>query len=140
MTWLSRNMSKLGTDDWFTSSFSNKLNRNTPKCSLLYAGGLSSIMLLQHQGNGPSIDNLFTVHGPNRLMRLYGVVSDIGPGGVGVNDTMNNLKIELDNGIDQVKLTKLTNDLTGNGIPGTVLVKDREDSEKLNVLISDSIK
>lgn len=140
MTWLSRNLTRLGVDDWFMSSFSNKMIRNTPKCALLYSGGLVALIIFQHQGNGPSTDNLFIVSGPVRLMRLYGVVNDIGPGGIGVNDTMNNLKIELDNGIDQVELTKLTNDLTGNGIPGTVLLKAKEDSEKLTILISDSIK
>ena len=136
---MSRGLSKLGTNDWFVDSYGTDLVCDSPKCSLLHAGGYLATKEIQHVGDGATTQNLFVVAGTVRLLGVYGVVTAIG-GAVGTADTMNNLKLELDDGGAQADLTLADSGLTDNGTVGTALVKDAEDSVKLTVLEADQVR
>jgi hypothetical protein len=115
------------------------LSAGTYGCTLAAAGGISTSKEVQHIGNGATTDPLFVVSGSVRLLQFYGVVTAIGAGGVGTDDTMDNLKIEL-YGTSGVDLTLANSDLTNNGTVGTTILKDAEDSVKMAVLEADAPK
>lgn len=138
--WLSRNLAKLGTNDWFTDVYGISPGCNTPECSLLHTGGYLTYKEKKHEGNGATTENLFLVAGPIRLLAIYGIVTVIGAGGVGTDDTMDNLKLELDDGGAQADLTLADSDLTNNGTVGTLIVKDAEDSVKMKIMEADQVR
>jgi len=136
MSLLSRYASKLGTRDWFRELYTTDLVCNSPKCSLLHAGGYMAIKTMQHVGDGVSTDNLFIVSGPVRILGMYGVVTAIG-GAVTTADTLDNLKLELDDGAAQADLTLANSDITDHGTVGTLILKDAAKTVKMAVLEAD---
>ena len=136
MSWLSRSLAKLGTGDWFEDVWSNAYTHNTPKDTLISAGGTLVSKEYNHVGDGATTDNLFIVAGgPVQLLALFGVVTVLGGGGLGTDDTLNNLKIELFPG--PVDITLANSDITGNAQVGTLILKDAEDSVKMDIFQSD---
>ena len=138
--WLSRTLAKLGIGDWFTTMWDHDFDHDTPADTFVNAGGEMASKSINHIGNGASTDNLFIVVGIVEIFGIYGCVDGIGGGGVGTDDTMDNLKLELDDGTAQVDLTLANSDLTNNATVGTTIVKDAEDSVKMMVLEADAVK
>jgi len=139
MSWLSRNLAKLGSRDWFLETYTSEVNCDSPKCSLLHSGGNLVYKTIHMEAAVAATANLFIVSGPVRVIGIYGVVTALGAGGVSTDDTVDDLKLELDDGA-QVDLTLANSDLTGNGTVGTVIIKDAEDSVKMTVLQADAMK
>lgn len=139
-TKLIQSLAELGTEDWFIAVYEDAVICNTPKCSLLHAGGYMTSKVMQHEGNGATTDNLFVVAGPIRVLAVFGVVTAIGGGGVGTDDVMDNLKLELDDGAAQADLTLANSDITNNGTVGTLIIKDAEDSVKMKVMEADQVR
>ena len=127
-------------DDMLQQPYTDAVNCDTPKCSLWHTGGRLIEKVLNHTTNGATTENLFTFTGPVRLMEVYGVVTAIGGGGVGTDDTMDNLKLELDDGANQADITLADNGLTNNGAVGTVLIKESTAGVAMTVLEADVIQ
>lgn len=140
MSWLSRNLTRIGIEDWAKSEWESEVVCNSPKCSIYHAGGKLAVKELKLEGNGATTANLFTVSEAVRLIGIYGTVTAIGAGGVGTDDTLNDLKLELWDGTVAVDLTLANSDLTNNGTVGTVILKDAEDAVKMTVLEADAVK
>jgi len=134
MGWLSRNLAKLGTGDWFGADWDTDYEHTTPAESLMNAGGVIVSKTMQHVTDGAATDNLFIVSGAVEITGLYGKVMAIG-GAVGTADTMTNLKIELFPG--PVDITLANSDLVDHGTVGTFIIKDAEDSVKMYVSEAD---
>jgi len=140
MSWLSRNLARLGTGDWFEAVWETGFNHNTPAESLMNAGGIITSKTMNHVTAGAAKDNLFLVTGTVEILSIYGTVTAIGGGGVGTDDTMNDLKLETWDGTIDEDITLANSDLTDNGTVGTALLKDAEDSVKMTVLEADAVK
>ena len=133
----SKNAAKAGVHDYFENEWDGDFTHNTPKNSMVQAGGLVVSKDLNHVGNGATTDNLFIVaNGPVQLLGLWGIVTALGGGGLGTDDTLNSLKIEIFPG--PVDVTLANSDLTGNAQVGTLILKDAEDSVKMDVFQSDA--
>ena len=137
MSWISRSLAKWGVHDFFETTWDGDFTHNTPKDTLVQTGGLVISTDFNHTGNGATTDNLFLVaNGPILILALYGTVSALGAGGLGTDDTMNNLKVEIFPG--PIDMSLASSDLTGNAQVGTLILKDAEDSVKMDVFQSDA--
>ena len=136
MTWLSRNLAKLGVNDWFISEWVlDGHAHGTPADTLTNAGGKVAQKEIQCTGNGATTENLFLVSSPVKLFGVYGIVSAVGD-----DTTFDSLKLELDDGTVQADITLASNDLTGNATVGTLIIKDAEDSVKMDVLQANQVR
>ena len=80
MSWLSRNLAKLGTRDALDTEYPVLLACDSPNCSLAAAGGKLTYKSVAYSCGADAddnTDNIFQVTGAIRILQLYGFVTDV---------------------------------------------------------------
>jgi len=143
MSWLSRNLAKLGAIDAFTDStvqaaiqaevreelntaFPATLDCDTPNCALAWEGGRTTYNSVTHTcttDEDNKTHNLFTVTGAVRVLAIWCYITE-----AAATADFENFKLQLDDGANQIDLCAVSN--LDSITVGSLLERD-EDSDAL---------